>query len=42
MLTPTRWQAIADQDAPDTVKVFNLLKAIEQLTGQEAAGSRTC
>jgi type I restriction enzyme R subunit len=29
-------QAIADDDKPDTVKVFNLLKAIDQLTGQEA------
>ena len=36
MLTPDALAAIADQDAPDTVKVFNLLKAIEQLTGQEA------
>jgi type I restriction enzyme R subunit len=35
-LTPDALQAIADQDAPDTVKVFNLLKAIDQLTGQEA------
>lgn len=29
-------QAIADQDQPDTVKVFNLLKAIDQLTGEES------
>jgi type I restriction enzyme R subunit len=28
-------QAIADQDEPDTVKVFNLLKAIDQLTAEE-------
>jgi type I restriction enzyme R subunit len=28
-------QAIADQDEPDTVKVFNLLKAIDQLTNEE-------
>lgn len=26
---------LADEDQPDTVKVFNLLKAIEQLAGQE-------
>jgi len=30
-------EAIACQDAPDTVKVFNLLKAITQLTGTSAA-----
>jgi len=30
-------QAIADGDEPDTVKVFNLLKAIDQLTREEAA-----
>jgi type I restriction enzyme R subunit len=36
MLTPDALAAIADQDAPDTVKVFNLLKAIDQLTGQAA------
>lgn len=29
-------QAIADEDTPDTVKVFNLLKAIDQLTGDQA------
>jgi len=29
-------QAIADEEKPDTVKVFNLLKAIDQLAGQEA------
>ncbi|MCB9924872.1 MAG: HsdR family type I site-specific deoxyribonuclease [Planctomycetaceae bacterium] len=29
-------QAIADGDEPDTVKVFNLLKAIDQLTREEA------
>jgi len=29
-------QAIADADKPDTVKVFNLLKAIDQLTGSQA------
>lgn len=29
-------QAIADEDKPDTVKVFNLLKAIDQLTGAQA------
>jgi type I restriction enzyme, R subunit len=28
--------ALAETDQPDTVKVFNLLKAIDQLTGQEA------
>jgi len=30
-------QALADDDKPDTVKVFNLLKAIDQLTGAQAA-----
>lgn len=29
-------EAIADQDQPDTVKVFNLLKAIDQLTRESA------
>ena len=28
---------VADDDKPDTVKVFNLLKAIDQLTGAQAA-----
>lgn len=35
ILTPDALAAITDQGEPDTVKVFNLLKAIEQLTGQE-------
>ncbi len=30
-------EAIAGEDKPDTVKVFNLLKAIDQLTGENAA-----
>lgn len=30
-------QAISDSDQPDTVKVFNLLKTIDQLTRDEAA-----
>ena len=30
-------EAISDSDAPDTVKVFNLLKSIDQLTRDEAA-----
>ena len=34
-LDSTMLQAIADQDQPDTVKVFNLLKAIDQLTTEE-------
>lgn len=36
-LTPEALQAIADGDEPDTVKVFNLLKAIEQITREESS-----
>jgi type I restriction enzyme R subunit len=35
-LTPEALDAIASQNTPDTVKVFNLLKAIEQLGATEA------
>jgi type I restriction enzyme R subunit len=36
-ITADSLQAIADRDQPDTVKVFNLLKAIEQLVAEAAA-----
>jgi type I restriction enzyme R subunit len=36
-ITAESLEAIADRDQPDTVKVFNLLKAIEQLVAAAAA-----